>query len=123
MKQIYFLAVAFATSLMLFSCNKDDTSCDATYEGNVKSIIDKSCAYAGCHAGADAGMFVSVESKDYTNYEGMVATLTSGDFATRALELRNMPDTMWTPEDRPQELTAEEIEILTCWKDNDFPEN
>lgn len=123
MTKLHFFVVAIAISFILFSCDKEDTSCDATYEGNVKEIIDKSCAYAGCHAGDDAGMFVSAESKDYTNYEGMVETLTSGDFAKRVLELRNMPDTMWVPDDRPMELSMEEIDLLTCWKDNDYPEN
>jgi hypothetical protein len=124
MTKMKLLSVAVVATFLFFSCDKDDTTCDATYEGNVKSIIDKSCAYVGCHSGGtDAGMWVPEGSKDYTNYEGMVENLTNGTFTKRALELRNMPDTMWTPDDRPQILSESEIEILTCWKDNDFPKN
>ena len=59
-----------------------------------------SCAYSGCHSGADAGMCVSDISKDYTNYEGILATLENGSFAARTLDSLDMPPPGWTPMDK-----------------------
>ena len=123
MKNNAFLFVAICLSITLTNCSNDDDKCNYTYENGVKEIIDRSCAYAGCHAGAEASMWVPDNSVDQTNYEGMLENLNSGEFENRTLILRNMPDTMWTPDDRPQILTEEEIEILTCWKDNGYPES
>lgn len=123
MKKSYLFLLALAAVFAFSNCDKDDDGCNHTYENGVKDIIDKSCSYAGCHAGPDASMWVPETSADYTNYEGMMFDLNSGEFESRALILRNMPDTMWTPDDRPQVLTEEEIEILNCWKDNGYPKD
>lgn len=123
MKIKYFLLVLMFSSIFLSSCGKDDDSCDATYNSNVRAIIENSCAYAGCHAGAEASMWVSESSKDYTNFAGMQANITDGSFVKRVLEQKNMPPDDFIPEGRPTELTAEEIEILTCWQENNFPES
>ena len=122
--KVFSLFLLTVISVTLFmSCGDDDEVACATYETNVKPIIDKSCAYSGCHSGADAGMFVSEISKDYTNYEGLLGTLNNGSFAIRTLDTLDMPPPFFTPADKPQELTAEEINILTCWVDNGFPKN
>ena len=122
MKLMHFILCAFMSLLFVTSCDKDDDSCAHTYENGVKEIIDRSCAYAGCHAGAEASMWVPDNSKDYTNYDGILADLNSGVFTTRTLVEFTMPDTMWVPEGNPKFLTADELEILNCWKDNGFPQ-
>jgi len=116
-----FLSIAlFATS-----CGSDDDSCGETYDnGQVKAIIDKTCAYAGCHSGgADAGMFIPEVAKDYSTYAGLLANLNSGVFATRTFDSLDMPPPMWTPADKPQELTSAELDILMCWMEDGYPEN
>lgn len=114
------LAILFMTS----SCGKDDDSCGQTYNGEVKAIIEKSCAYSGCHSGGDdASMFIQDGSKDYTSYAGMLANLNSGSFKERTLDSLNMPPAFFTPADRPQELTAAELEILNCWAEDGYPED
>ncbi len=123
MKTIHFVFTVLVLALAFSACDKDDTSCSATYENEVKPIIEKSCAYSGCHSGADAGMFVSDISKDYTTYEGMMENLNNGSFTTRTLTNLDMPPAAFVPVGNPTELTAEEIQILTCWKDNGFPKN
>ena len=124
MKSIqFFLALVFV-ALIVNACDKDDDSmdCMATYDADVKAIIDRSCAYSGCHSGTDAGMFVSDISKDYTSYEGMRETLFNGAFVTRSLDSLNMPP-FYAPDGNPKELTASEQEILRCWAENGFPES
>lgn len=129
MKMKFFLLPMFVFAAIALGCNKEDEEpmeeepCRHTYNGEVKAIIDRSCAYAGCHGGPDAGMFLPETSKDYTNFEGMQFDINSGEFNNRALVLKNMPDTMWTPDDRPQFLNDADLEILTCWMDSGFPEN
>jgi hypothetical protein len=119
---LFLFATCCAFSLLMSCGDDDDVSC-ATYEKNVKAIIDKSCAYSGCHSGADAGMFVSDISKDYTNYEGILGTLNNGAFKIRALDSLNMPPPFFTPEDKPQSLTADEIDIFTCWIEAGYPKS
>lgn len=124
MKSIQFFLL-LATVLFLTSCGNDDDSCGETYDdGQVKAIIDKTCAYAGCHSGgADAGMWIPDGAKDYTTYAGLLANLNSGSFTERTLDSLNMPPPLYTPADKPQTVTAAELEILTCWMQDGYPEN
>lgn len=124
MKKLSILFIALLSFTIFQACSKDDNGpdCSATYEADVKSIIDRSCAYSGCHSGTDAGMFVSADSKDYTNYEGLRTTLFNGAFITRSVDSLNMPP-FYTPDGNPKELTQAELDILTCWADNGFPES
>jgi len=118
-----FLIVFLSVGLVV-SCSDDgddskvDAICDqhtATYDGDVKEIINSSCAYAGCHVDNFA-------SGNFTTYDGMKTHLDDGKFEDRVLILKNMPPD-YAPEDKPSELTAEQLEILTCWKDAGYPEN
>lgn len=122
---LFFLSAAIL--FLVFSCKEDepepvpDPVC-ATYDADIKAILDKSCAYSGCHSGADAGMFVTDDSKDYTNYAGLLATIGSGTFRARTLDSLDMPP-FYTPDGNPKELTADELTTITCWLDEGHPEN
>ena len=65
--------------------NEDTTVvafCDTanlTYNGEIKTIIDKDCASSGCH---EAGS----PFKDYTTYSGIKAVITSGAFKNRVID-------------------------------------
>ena len=122
MKTIIFCLSVFLAFSFLMSCGDDEEPVCATYEADIKPIIDISCAYSGCHAGADAGMFVTDISKDYTNYEGLLATIENGSFADRTLDSLDMPP-FYTPDGNPKELTAAELEIIACWLEAGYPED
>ena len=136
MKKLKILQFAMLLFTVTFfaACNDDDDddmmdddmveACDsytATYNGDVKAIINNSCAYSGCHSGADGSGGILEASRDFTTLSGIQASLDSGIFDTRALDLKNMPPS-YAPEGSPTELTAEQLEILTCWKDAGYPE-
>lgn len=129
------LAMLLFTVLFFVACKDDDDddmmdddmveACDsytATYNGDVKAIINNSCAYSGCHSGADGNDFIPEGSRDYTSFAGIQANLNAGSFSARALEAQNMPPADFVPEGSPTELTATELEILNCWKDAGYPE-
>lgn len=119
MKTINFFIVTLFVGALLYSC-KDDPC--ATYEGDIKPIIDASCAYSGCHSGSDAGMFVPNSSRDYTNYEGLIQTLESGAFASEVIDSLSMPPFYAQPPN-PLELTQAELDLITCWIDEGYPKN
>jgi uncharacterized membrane protein len=118
-KLIRFFALS-STALILFysflSCKQDKlptpqapTFCDsisATYNDSVKAIIDSKCSVAGCH--------LNSQSPNLNNYSQVFGS--SNRIAVRALDLKTMP-----PIGMPQ-LTEDEIKILTCWKEANFPE-
>ena len=89
-----------------------------TYESNVREIIEQTCAYSGCHLGGAPGI--------YDSYQGLVSDLESGLFRQRVIDVRDdatigMPPN-YAPQDRPEDLTEEELMIITCWLDAGFPE-
>lgn len=108
---------------MLAACSKDETGCTTTYEEHIKPIIDNSCAYSGCHSGADASEWVPENSIDYTNYEGILANLESGLFTARVLTVKNMPPDQFIPPDKPTELSEEELELIKCWVESGYPKD
>ena len=126
-KKIILLSLLFAT--FLFSCGDDDDieTCDsftATYDGDVKAIINSTCAYAGCHSGGStAGQTIPTESNDFTTFASLQPILDADRFNARALVAQNMPPADFVPEGFPTELTEEELEILTCWHEAGYPEN
>ena len=117
-----FLIVFFSFGLVV-SCSDDDdnneeTTCDqytATYDGDVKEIINNSCAYSGCHV-------ANFPNGNFENFDSLKTYLDDGKFEDRVLVLKNMPP-QYAPDDKPKELTDEQLEILTCWKDAGYPEN
>jgi len=80
----------------------------ASYDNQVKAIINNSCATAGCHA-------PSSPLGDYSSYSGMNNILNDNKFKKRVLELQDMPPST--------DLTPEELEILECWAAGEYPEN
>jgi len=111
----------FFVLVCIFSCAKDsvdpvDNSCGTSYSytGDVKLIIDQSCAYSGCHDG------VSGAPGNYTTFDGMSNALSTGVFENRVVLAQNMPPDYAT--DGPTELTVEELTIVTDWVNAGFPE-
>lgn len=86
----------------------------ATYSLQVKAIIDESCAYGGCHPG-------------YNRYERLLPILESGIFKARVIDLQDDPNRGMPPDyapvDRPRMLTPLQLEILSCWLANGYPES
>jgi hypothetical protein len=122
MKKTILTITALATLAFFIGCKKEDDSCKTTYK-DVKEMINTSCAYAGCHAGAEAGLYVPEAAKDYTTYSGLKAGLENGKFDDRALTRKDMPPPAFVTEGHPKELSQEEIDLLTCWSDNGHAEN
>ncbi len=115
-------------AILLFQCAADklpppdDGNCGSlqpTYENGVKEIINRSCAYDGCHLNSAPGVFNS--------YNGLLSVLNSGKFRQRVIVLRGdditgmPPDN--APDGKPKDLTEDELEIISCWLEADFPEN
>jgi hypothetical protein len=116
--------------LMLFiqGCTADEleeplpgADCDlieVSYDLNIKALIDRSCAYNGCHLDSAPGR--------YTSYEGLLDDLQGGKFEQRVITLRSdlilgMPPNN-APEGRPKDLSEEELNLIRCWLDKGFPE-
>ena len=126
MNYIIKISIVLMVGLLAYSCGDDDTvvdPCDAitaTYNGDVKAIINNSCAYFGCHNGSNGN--IPESARDYTTFAGMAASVADGSFNTRVLEVQNMPNPDITPDDKPQELTAAQLVIIQCWHDAEYPE-
>ena len=99
--------------MLLAVCDTLQTS----YNTNVKEIIDRTCAYSGCHIDASIG--------NYLTYEGMLSRLKDGVIRSRVISFRDdgnkgMPPD-YAPRDRAKDLTQRELEILECWIGAGFP--
>lgn len=117
----------YVSLLVVSSCTADVLpepvipTCDGetpTYETNVRDIIERTCAYSGCHLGGAPGV--------YDSYEGLLSDLESGIFRQRVIDIRDdatlgMPPN-YSPQDRAEDLSDEELMIITCWLDAGFPE-
>jgi len=88
----------------------------------VKSIIDQTCSYSGCHDGAGG-----IGPGDYTTYEGMLRDLESGSFANRVIDMKDNPsrgmppDASVYPQTLQDDLSPTQLEIITCWLQEGFP--
>lgn len=113
--------------LLLATCTSDQlpepvmadcTTVSPTYGADVKEIIDASCAYSGCHLDSSPGRFDA--------YSGLLPYLEDNTFRQRVLLERadavtGMPPD-FAPDDRPRDLTEEQLMIIECWLDAGFPE-
>lgn len=95
---------------------------DVTYNGQMKDIINNSCAYSGCHDGAGGiGPF------NFTNYNGLSNAF--GMMRTRVITLKDdpaqgmPPNSSVYPQSQKDDLTQEELELFECWIDAGFPED
>ena len=122
MKLFYYLFVAGA--LMISACNTDmlpeptPPVCDMieiTYDDGMRELIDQACAYSGCHT-------VSFPQGDFSTYDGLFSRLDNGKFKEEVIDQRTMPPE-YSPAGRPKELTEEEMALIECWIENNYPEN
>lgn len=117
-----FLNYAFFLILIgIISCAKDklpaeneDCTIEVTYQSDIKPIIDKSCAYAGCHV-------VGFIKGNHTSYTSLKPQLDNGLFKKWVLDERQMPP-QYAPADKPKSLTQEEINLINCWVKSGYPE-
>lgn len=114
------------TIITIAACTTDalpeptELPCDnvmPTYVTDVEPIIQQSCAYGGCHLGTAPGI--------YTSYEGLLPQLEAGNFRDRVITMQADPNVgmppNYAPSDRPEDLTADQLEIIECWLDAGFP--
>jgi len=123
-----FGAMCFIIICTVCSCTYDNLPepippefCDtipATYDLNVKAIVETNCAYDGCHNWAAIG--------DFNTYEGMRSRLESGEITDRVISQKDDPNVGMPPDyatEGPQNLTPEELDIFMCWLEAEYPEN
>lgn len=100
-----------------------DTISITTYENGVKTIIDNSCAYAGCHDGAGG-----IGPGNYTDYNGILPYLNSGQVLERVINLRTDPALGMPPDksvylqSQMDDLNEKDFEAIQCWLLSGFPE-
>ena len=116
-------------TILLIACDSATTEpsegCDnlvATYNTNVKQIIDQTCAYSSCHDGAGLG------PGDYSTYGGLNNIINNGSFVNRVIDQADNPSIGMPPDmsiyafSLQDDLSAEQMEIIMCWIDAGFPE-
>ena len=104
---------------MAYSCTRNvapEITCNgaASYDMNIKVIIDTNCAYEGCHNGGFAA------PGTYLDYDGLTSDLDNGKFETRVVNNQDMPPSYALG---PTSLTQEELDLVICWLEEGFPEN
>lgn len=127
MNKVWLLGLVAFAVITADACTSDalsepiDLPCDGlvpTYEGQVLEIVERTCAYSGCHLGGAPGL--------YDSYEGLLSDLESGRFRQRVILSRDNPTIgmppNYAPEGRAEDLTPEELMIITCWLDAGHPE-
>jgi hypothetical protein len=127
MRYFWLLSLFYVSLLVVPSCTSDILPepiilpCDGetpTYEANVREIVERTCAYSGCHLGGAPGL--------YDSYQGLVSDLESGLFRQVVIDLRDDPaegmPPDYAPQDRPKDLTEDELMTITCWLDAGYPE-
>ncbi|MBX2874193.1 MAG: hypothetical protein KTR30_18890 [Saprospiraceae bacterium] len=96
----------------------DCDNLDVTYVSLIKPIIDESCAYSNCHLDTAPGI--------YTSYNGLLPSLENGEFRNRVLNLKDDPTLGmppdFSPANKPSSLTEDQLNLIRCWLDNNFPE-
>ncbi len=110
----FFLAFAFVVS-----CTRDEApeiTCEgvASYDDNIKLIIDTNCAYDGCHNGGLSA------PGNYIDFEGLRQYIDDGSFEQRVVNSADMPPNYALG---PKMLTQEELDLIICWIEEDYPEN
>jgi len=103
----------------MISCGSDDpvedfdcNTVDATYDGDVKAIID-GCAIPSCHGGIDTS--IPEVNRNYTTYAGLNSATSSGLLVQRVINQENMPPAGALPQSQ--------LDLLQCWADAGYPEN
>ena len=114
------IGLIFSTFCIL-ACSKDklpDTiavcNSQVTYINQIKPILDKSCAYSTCHV-------IGFSNGSYTSYKDLQRDLLNGKFEKWVLRDRAMPPAN-APIGKATSLTPEEINLILCWKKDNFIE-
>jgi hypothetical protein len=105
----------------ILGCAKDKVDieppiCDGeiNYVNDVKEIIDNTCTFSDCHVSGN-----NVPGS-FTNYNGLEPYLTVDQFEKRVLRIRDMPPNYSLG---PKFLTEEQLDIISCWIEQEYPEN
>jgi len=125
MKNLLFIVLVLLIPI-IHACTYDNLDepefCDtisATYDLNVKAIIDASCAYVSCHLDNAA-------IGDFTTYSGMLSRLDNGLIEARVIIQKDDPAMGMPPDyaaNGPIDLTQEQLDIISCWLEAGHPEN
>ncbi len=127
MKKFWLLGLLFCTVVSFDACTTDALPepvalpCDGltpTYEADVREIVERTCAYSGCHLGGARGL--------YNNYQGLLPDIENGGFRQRVISMKDDPvggmPPNYAPEGRDEDLTEEELKIINCWLEAGHPE-
>jgi hypothetical protein len=103
----FFIASMFICIVLIISCKKktNPPQCDgkgATYNTNIKAVINTNCASSSCHP-------------SFNTYQGMREILNNGKFREMVLETKQMP--------KGRSLSSDDLIKIRCWADAGFPEN
>lgn len=121
LKGFHTLLCGISFLFLLSACTKDSaepreeidcSTLNPVYLGDIVVIINRTCAYAGCHGTLSP-------YGDYTSFAGLKPSLENGRFKERVLTIGDMPPTNVTDSLR---LEPFELELLRCWLENGFPE-
>lgn len=124
------IVLLLTLGLSLSECSSDELPApqpcqegSATYDANVRKIIEESCSYPGCHDGAGGA-----GPGDFTSYETLAPWLDE-EFKQLVIDFRDdpllgmPPNKSAYPQTQKEQLTAAELEIMRCWIQNGFPKN
>ncbi|WP_246144103.1 hypothetical protein [Neolewinella aurantiaca] len=127
MRNIWLFCLLICAVLCFDACTKDAlaepvaVTCEddtPTYEDDIREIVERTCAYSGCHLGGAPGI--------YDSYDGLLNHLENGRFRQRVISSRSDPTLGmppdYSPDGRATSLTPDELLIITCWLDAGFPE-
>ena len=123
------LALTTVCLLVIYSCTYDNLDepipiavefCDtipATYDLNIRTLVETNCAYTGCHNGSAPG--------DYTTFAGMLSSLENGIIQDRVITQKDDPNLGMPPNyaTGPIDMPPQELDIFMCWLEAGFPEN
>lgn len=90
-----------------------------TYDADVKTIIELSCALSGCHVNGTSA------PGNFITYDGISRYLSNGSFENRVFDVKNDPVLGMPPDNSPgpKDLSTAQLQILVCWMENNYPEN
>lgn len=130
---ILFFVFLVLASVNIISCTSDKLveptvgeECDnfnATYNGDIKAIVDATCAIAGCHVGGTG------VPGNFQTFQGLADFANDGPngLRDRVIVLVDDPNSGmppdWDTNPGPKDLTDEQFEIFRCWVNAGYPEN
>jgi len=123
MRHLIFVILLITITL---SCNKNgnNDNCEnfnATYNGDLKGIFERSCNNGGCHPGLGNGGWGVLA--DFSSYPNILLYLKNGKIEERvfATDSNFLMPPIRVSEDI--KLTDLEKETFKCWLDSGYPEN